>query len=146
MTSALHKRLEKLEALVAARVAPPIWRWMMDCNGDPAALLADVAEKDRGRVQVWRWLKHAEALAQGIVQPEPPAPKQPQLPSPPELKLLPPPSAPSAAETPDTEQPQPGLQLGPKRTLTEEQMRQWLDARDRPFGKPIPYPKGMATP
>ena len=53
------------------------------------------------------------------------------------MKLLPAP----AKEQPQTEPP-----LQAKRPLTEEQMRKWLDARDRPFGKPIPYPKGMATP
>ena len=143
MTSALHKRLEKLEALLAARVAPPIFKWMMDRNGDPAAELerlvssGEVAERDKGRVKIWRWLTEEEALARGIVQPDPPPKPQPQLPGPPELKLLPAP----AKEQPQTEPP-----LQAKRPLTEEQMRKWLDARDRPFGKPIPYPKGMATP
>jgi hypothetical protein len=159
MTSALHKRLQRLEELVAARVAPPIWRFMWDANGDTAAELdrmvaaGEVAEKDRGRIQIWRWMNDAEALAAGVVHPESPAPKPaPALPAPPELKLLPAPaegaSGPStSADTikPHTEQ-QPSLELGPKRTLTEEQMRKWLDARDRPFGKPIRYPKGMATP
>jgi hypothetical protein len=143
MTSALHKRLEKLEALLAARVAPPIFKWMMDCNGDPAAELerlvssGEVAERDKGRVKIWRWLTDEEALARGIVQPEPRNPAQPQLPAPLELKLLAPPSSAPA-------EPAPPVQA--KRALTEEQMRKWLDARDRPFGKPIPYPKGMATP
>ena len=143
MTSALHRRLEKLEALVSARVNTPIWRWMMDPNGETAAELdrtvaaGEVAEKDRHRVQCWRWLTHEEALARGIVQPDPPPKPQPKLPGPPELKLLPAP----AKEQPQTEPP-----LQAKRPLTEEQMRKWLDARDRPFGKPIPYPKGMATP
>ena len=148
MTSALHKRLQRLEELVAARVAPPIWRWQMDPNGDAAAeldrLVADgvVTEKDRGRVQLWRWLTREEALARGIVHPEPPPPKPaPALPAPPELKLLP-------APAPEPQQPpaEPPPQVQAKRPLTEEQMPKLLETRERPFGKPIRYPKGMATP
>ena len=98
MTSALHKRLQRLEELVAARVAPPIWRWQMDPNGDTAAELdrlvssGEIAERDKGRRQIWRWLTREEALARGIEEP-PPKP-QPQLPAPPEVKLLPAPAAP----------------------------------------------------
>ena len=116
---------------------------MMNCNEDPAAELerlvssGEVAERDKGRVKIWRWLTEEEALARGIVQPDPPLKPQPKLPGPPELKLLPA----LAKEQPQTEPP-----LQAKRPLTEEQMRKWLDARDRPFGKPIRYPKGMATP
>jgi hypothetical protein len=53
MTSALHKRLQPLEELVAARVAPPVWKWLGT---------RDVAEKDK-RVQCWRWATKEEALA-----------------------------------------------------------------------------------
>ena len=84
MTYALHKRLEKLEALLAARTNTPIWKWMMDCNGDPAAELerlvssGEVAERDKGRVKIWRWLTEEEALSRGIVQPDPPPKPQPK--------------------------------------------------------------------
>ena len=143
MTSALHKQLEKLEALLAARVAPPIFKWMMNCNCDPAAELSrlvesgEVAEKDRGRVKIWGWLTDEEALAHGIVHPEPRKSAQPQLPAPPELKLLAPPAS-------GPVEPTPAVQA--KRPLTEEQMRKLLEDRERPFASPIKYPKGMATP
>jgi len=143
MTSALHKRLEKLEALLAARVAPPIFKWMMNCNGDPAAELerlvssGEVAERDKGRVKIWRWLTDEEALARGIVQPEPRNPAQPQLPGPPELKLLAPPSSAPVDPTPPVQA---------KRALTDDQLRKLLEDRERPFGRPIKYPKGMAMP
>ena len=143
MTSALHKRLEKLEALVAARVAPPILKWMMNCNGDPAAELerlvssGEVAERDKGRVKIWRWLTDEEALARGIVQPEPRNPAQPQLPGPPELKLLAPPSSAPVDPTPPVQA---------KRALTDDQLRKLLEDRERPFGRPIKYPKGMGMP
>jgi len=42
----------------------------------------EVAEKDRGRVKIWRWLTDEEALARGIVQPDPPPKPQPKLPGP----------------------------------------------------------------
>ena len=89
MTSALHKRLARLEELLAARVSPPIWKWMPQCVDAAAELehmVADgeIAEKDKGRVQIWRWLTREEALARGIVHPEPPPPKPaPALPAPP---------------------------------------------------------------
>ncbi|MGC1345085.1 MAG: hypothetical protein WA863_03065 [Methyloceanibacter sp.] len=114
---------------------------MVNCNGDPAAELerlvssGEVAERDKGRVKIWRWLTDEEALEHGIVHPEPKPPKQPQLPGPSELQL---------SKEPQQAQAEPPLQA--KRPLTEEQMRKWLDARDRPFGKPIPCPKGMAIP
>jgi hypothetical protein len=101
MTSALHKRLEKLEALLAARVAPPIWRFVHDPYADIAAELermvadGEIAEKDKGRVQLWRWLTREEADQRGM-EPDPPPAKpqpQPQLPAPPELKLLPSPAS-----------------------------------------------------
>ena len=153
MTSALHKRLARLEELFAARVAPPVWRWMVDCNGDAAAelerLVADgeIAERDKGRVQIWRWLNDVEAAAQGIVHPPAPPPKpRPQLPGPPEMKLLPAPvrspeSYQPGTKSAETPPPDPG-----KRPLTEDQLRKMLENRDRPFGRPIRYPKGMATP
>ena len=144
MTSALHKRLARLEELVAAKVNVPIWRWQMNPDADTAAELdrmvadGEVAEKDRGRVKIWRWMTDAEAAAHGIVHPEPPAPKpQPQLPAPPELKLLAPPSSAPVEPTPPVQA---------KRPLTEEQMRKLLEDRDRPFGRPIKYPRGMAMP
>jgi hypothetical protein len=153
MTSQLHKRLERLEALLAARVAPPIWRWQMDPNGDAAAELermvaeGEIAEKDKGRVQIWRWLTDAEALEQGIVHPEPKPPQQSQLPAPPELKLLPaPPKAPDVAHPQVKEghvqQPTPP-EVQAKRALTEEQLRKLLEDRERPFGRPIKYPRGI---
>jgi hypothetical protein len=111
---------------------------MMDCNGDPAAELTrlvesgEVAEKDRGRVTIWRWLTREEALARGIVHPEPPKP-QAQLPAPPPMKLLPAPPEPieEPPKPPDT---------GKRGPLTEEQMRKMLEDRERPFGRPIKYP------
>jgi hypothetical protein len=146
MTSALHKRLQRLEELLAARVAPPIWRWQTDPHADTAAELdrmvadGEVADRDKDRVQVWRWLTREEALAYGIeVPPDPPKP-QPQLPGPPELKLLPAPesASPSGAAKKDvpSQPPDPGKR-GP---LTETQMRRMLEDRDRPFGRPIKYP------
>ena len=89
MSSALHKRLQRLEELLAARVAPPIWRWSF---GDTAEhVVADVPERDRHRVQIWRWLTQEEARARGMeLPPDPPAPQPyvpPQLPAPPERKL-----------------------------------------------------------
>ena len=150
MTSALHKRLQRLEALVAAQVNTPIWRWQMNPDSDTAAelerMIADggVAEKDRGRVKIWRWMTNEEAAAHGIVHPEPPAPKpQPQLPAPPELKLLPAPAKPAdntyLQSTVQEDKQQPTFQA--KRALTEEQMRKLLEDRDRPFGRPIKYPR-----
>ena len=71
-------------------------------NGDPAAALADVPERDRHRVQIWRWLSREEATARGMeVAPDPPTPRPytpPQLSAPPERKLLP---APPKAEEDD---------------------------------------------
>jgi hypothetical protein len=46
----------------------------------------EVAERDKGRVKIWRWLTDEEALEHGIVHPEPKPPKQPQLPGPSELQ------------------------------------------------------------
>jgi hypothetical protein len=143
MTSALHKRLQRLEELLAARVAPPIWKWLPR-DVDTAAELermvveGEVAERDKHRVQVWRWLTREEALAYGIeVPPDPPKP-QPQLPGPPELKLLPAPeSASGPAEKDVPSQPPDQGKRGP---LTEEQMRKLLADRERPFGRPIKYP------
>jgi hypothetical protein len=143
MTSALHRRLEKLEALVSARVNTPIWRWMMNCNGDPAAELerlvssGEVAERDKARVKIWRWLTDEEGLARGIVQPESRKGAQPPLPGPPELKLLAPPSSAPADPTPPVQA---------KCALTDDQLRKLLEDRERPFGRPIKYPKGMAMP
>ena len=100
MSSALAKRLDRLEALLAARVAPPVWRWQMP-GTDAAAALADVVEEERSRTTLWRWLTPAEAVAQGLeMPPEPPQPRAPaQLPAPPELKLLaPPPELPKPDE------------------------------------------------
>ena len=148
MTSQLHKRLERLEALLEARVSAPIWRFVHDPYADTAAELermvadGEIAEKNKGRVQIWRWLTREEALARGIVHPEPPPPKPaPALPAPPELKLLP-------APAPEPQQPpaEPPPQVQAKRPLTEEQMPKLLEDRNRPFGRPIKYPKGMATP
>lgn len=154
MSSALHKRLQRLEALVAAQINTPIWRWQMDPNGDTAAELerlvssGEIAEKDRGRVQVWRWLTDEEAVARGMeVMPEwkpPPQPQlkpQPQLPAPLEMKLLPAP-----VKTADESYLEPAPPVQAKRALTEEQMRKILEDRDRPFGRPIKYPRGMAMP
>src|SRR6478609_361505 len=90
----------------SCQVSPPIYKWMMDPSGDPAAELSrlvesgEVAEKDRGRVKIWRWLTEEEALARGIVQPDPPPKPQPKLPGPPELKLLAPPSSAPVEPTP----------------------------------------------
>ena len=99
MSSALHKRLQRLEELLAARVSPAIWRWQMDPEDDPADVVADVAERDRGRVQIWRWLSQAEAIARGMeMPPDPPAPRPhvpAQLPAPEERKLLAAPVSPS---------------------------------------------------
>jgi len=53
------------------------------------------------------------------------------------LKLLPAP----AKEPPQTEPP-----LQAKRPLREEQMRKLSQDRERPFGRPIRYPKGMGMP
>ena len=103
MSSALHKRLQRLEELLAARAAPPIWRWSF---GDTAEhVVADVPERDRHRVQIWRWLTQEEARARGMeLPPDPPAPQPyvpPQLPAPPERKLLSAPPAPPKADEPD---------------------------------------------
>ena len=105
MSSALSKRLDRLEALLAARVSPAIWRWQMDPEGDPADAVADIAKRDLGRVQIWRWLSQEEAIARGMEQPPPPpSPRAPaQLPAPPEMKLLAGPAR-EAAEKPHTEQ------------------------------------------
>ena len=149
MTSALHKRLERLEALLAARVAPPIWRFVHDPYADTAAELermvadGEIAEKDQGRVQIWRWLTREEALARGIEEPQPPPKPQPQLPASPELKLLPAPAEPQQPQA-ETETETPPVQA--KRPLTEDQLRKLLEDKERPFGSPIKYPKGMATP
>jgi hypothetical protein len=150
MTSALHKRLEKLETLVAARVAPPIWRFVHDPYADTAAELermvadGEVAEKDKHRVQLWRWLTREEADQRGM-EPDPLPAKlqpQPQLPAPPELKLLP---SPASVEQQSGQQPTPP-QVQAKRPLTEDQLRKLLEDRERPFGRPIRYPKGMVMP
>ena len=69
MRSALHKRLERLEALLAARVSPPIWKWSFG-DTDDAHLVADVPERDRHRVQIWRWLDAEEARARGMELPQ----------------------------------------------------------------------------
>ena len=53
-----------------------------------------------------------------------------------ELKLLAPPSSAPVEPTPPQA----------KRALTEEQMRKMLADRERPFSRPIKYPKGMAMP
>ena len=142
MTSALHKRLERLEAPLAARVSPPIWRFVHDSYADTAAELermvaeGEITERDKHRVQCWRWLTKEEAAARGIENPLPPPPKpQPQLPAPLELKLLAPPSSAPVESTTQA-----------KRQLTEDQLRKMQEDRDRPFGRPIRYPKGMATP
>ena len=150
MTSALQKRLEKLEALLAARVAPPIWRFVHDPYADTAAELermvanGEIAEKDKHRVQLWHWLTREEADQRGM-EPDPPPAKaqpQPQLPAPPELKLLP---SPASVEQQSGQRPTPP-QVQAKRPLTEDQLRKLLEDRERPFGRPIKYPKGMAIP
>ena len=116
---------------------------MMNCNEDPAAELerlvssGEVAERDKGRVKIWRWLTDEEAFARGIVQPEPRNPAQPQLPAPPELKLLAPPSSAPVERTPPVQA---------KRALTDDQLRKLREDRERPFGRPIRYPKGMGMP
>jgi hypothetical protein len=157
MTSQLHKRLERLEALLAARVAPPIFKFLNPPEKDADAKLerlissGEVAETDRNRVQFFRWLTHEEAVARGHETPhghvdpvphswvrdgQPPSELR-QLPAPPESKLLPAPAQP---------QTEPSPQVQAKRPLTEDQMRKLLEDRERPFGRPVRYPKGSATP
>ena len=158
MTSALHKRLAKLEELLAARVAPPIWRFVhgADTAAELDRMVADgeIAERDKGRVQVWRWLTLDESIAHGLeIIDTPPGhidpathcwvrddKPTPQLPAPPEVKLLPAPAAPQQPPkaTVDTQVTEPVFQA--KRPLTEEQMRRMLEDRERPFGRPIKYP------
>src|SRR6476661_3255104 len=140
MTSALHKRLQRLEELMAARVAPPIYAWQMDPEGDTAAeldrLVAEgiVAERDRGRVKIWRWLTREEAIARGEDVPEPwtpPQQPQPQLPAPPELKLLPAPAHGINAERQDESsvksQNVPKPDPGKRPWLTAEELRRSLE-------------------
>ena len=95
MSSALSKRLDRLEALLASRIAPPTWGWIQPSD-DAAAALAGISEADRGRTSLWRWMTEAEAVAAGMEMPPPPPSPQSrapaQLPAPPELKLLPAPS------------------------------------------------------
>src|SRR6476660_4814994 len=121
MTGQLHKRLERLEALLAARVAPPIWRWLPRADMDAVAELerlvtdGEVAEKDKDRVRCWRWLTHEEAIARGMeVIDSPPGhmdpithcwvrddrPAQPQLPGPAPMLALPAPAAPAPDDSP----------------------------------------------
>lgn len=156
MTSALHKRLARLEELLAARVSPPIWKWMPQCVDTAAELdrmVADgeIAERDKGRVKIWRWLTREEALARGIEEPQPPPKPQPQLPASPERKLLPAPPKPadeSYLQSTVEQQPQPPKpeepappDHGKRGPLTEDQLRKLLEGRDRPFGRPIKYPR-----
>ena len=138
----------------AAAAAPPPWDQPHEpdppeeapTRPDPTAAelgrlvsSGEIAERDKGRVQIWRWLPREEASARGIEMPSNPPKPQPQLPGPPELKLLPPPA-------PAEEPPQPTTPDSGKRgPLTEEQMRKLLEDRDRTFGRPIKYPRiGLA--
>ena len=104
MSSALAKRLDRLEALLASRIATPIWRWSYD-EVNPAVELermvadGEIAAKDVARVTLWRWLTPTEAVARGMeMPPDPPAPRPhvpAQLPAPEERKLLAAPVSPS---------------------------------------------------
>jgi hypothetical protein len=139
LSSALHKRLQRLEELLAARVNPPIWGWAGsgDAEAELKRLVADgeIAERDLSRVTLWRWLTQEEAIARGMeMPPEPPAPQPyvpPQLPAPPERKLLAPPAEPSA--------PKDGSEDDPyeRRPVVLAQPR---DPAER-FHWPVDYPK-----
>lgn len=94
MSSALSKRLDRLEAMLAARIAPPTtWRWLMPGDDNSVA---------EAGVKLWRWATPSEAVELGLEAPPEPPTRQPhvpaRLPGPEPLKLLPPPSTASGDE------------------------------------------------
>ena len=138
MTSALHKRLERLEALVAARTSGPlrfVELWYGETLEETVAKKVAAGELPQNcriqGVETWR----SRRKDHGHLPPPKPKP-QPQLPAPPELKLLP---APVQVPT----KPEPPPDKG-KRPWTADQLRVALQGEDpvrAKFSKPIPYPR-----
>jgi hypothetical protein len=140
MTSALHKRLERLEALVAARTSGPlrfVELWYGETLEETVAKKVAAGELPQNcrvqGVETWRSRRKDHGHL----------PPTPQLPGPPKLKLLPAPSAKAPHDRPQPTKPNPPPDKG-KRPWTADQLRLALQGEDpvrAKFSKPIPYPK-----
>ena len=141
--SALHKRLERLEALLAARTSGPL-RFVelrfSEALEETAARMAAAGELPQNcriqGVETWRSRRKDHGHL----------PPTPRLPAPPELKLLPAPVQVPGSETRQlATKPEPPPDKG-KRPWTADELRLALQGEDlvrAKFSKPIPYPRRL---